>query len=98
MADRDEPLYKSYVDYELPEAVFEPLNHIQYPQNEMLERARSFYEELNRRRTTRQFSSEPVPRELIEYAILCGGTAPSGAHRQPWRFVAVDDPELKRQI
>lgn len=61
-------------------------------------RARSFFEEMNRRRTTRHFSIDPVPRELIEWAIRTAGTAPSGAHQQPWTFVAVSDPALKRQI
>jgi nitroreductase len=46
----------------------------------------------------RAFSDRPVPRRLIELALRTAGTAPSGAHRQPWRFVAVDDPALKRQI
>ncbi len=46
----------------------------------------------------RQFSTEPVPRELIENAIAAAGTAPSGAHQQPWTFVAVTDPELKRRL
>ncbi|MEO7094926.1 MAG: nitroreductase family protein [Polyangiales bacterium] len=50
------------------------------------------------RRTTRHFSAEPVPRELIELAIATAATAPSGAHRQPWRFVAVSDGDTKRQI
>jgi iodotyrosine deiodinase len=50
------------------------------------------------RRTVRMFSSEPVPREWIEQAILIAGTAPSGAHRQPWRFVAIGDPVLKAQL
>jgi nitroreductase len=53
---------------------------------------------MNRRRTTRHFSTEPVPRELIELAIRTAGTAPSGAHQQPWTFVAVSDPERKRKI
>ena len=64
----------------------------------MRSRARGFYEEMNRRRTTRHFSTEPVPRELIELAIRTGGTAPSGAHHQPWRFVAIDDAALKQEI
>jgi nitroreductase len=64
----------------------------------MLERARSFYEELDRRRSVREFSPDPVPRELIETAIRAASTAPSGAHRQPWRFVVVGDPAIKRQI
>jgi nitroreductase len=94
----DLPRFKTYSDLELPDPVFEPLQFSRLPAEAMLERARVFYAELNRRRTTRHFSSEPVPRELIEFAILSAGTAPSGAHRQPWRFVAVDDPELKRQM
>ena len=61
-------------------------------------RARSFYEEMDRRRSVRQFSDEPVPRYLIEQAIRTASTAPSGAHRQPWRFVLTGDPEVKRQI
>ncbi|MBV9772662.1 MAG: nitroreductase family protein, partial [Gemmatimonadetes bacterium] len=77
---------------------FVPLEFRRIPPAESLERARAFYEEMNRRRTTRHFSNDPVPRELIEYAIRTGGTAPSGAHQQPWTFVAVSDPELKRRI
>jgi nitroreductase len=50
------------------------------------------------RRSVREFSSNPVPRELIELAIRTASTSPSGAHRQPWRFVAVDDPAIKKEI
>lgn len=50
------------------------------------------------RRSVRHFAPDPVPRELIELAITTASTAPSGAHRQPWRFVAVSDPETKRRI
>lgn len=64
----------------------------------MLERARSFYRELDQRRSVRDFSSDPVPRELIETAIRSASTAPSGAHRQPWRFVVVGDPAIRREI
>ena len=53
---------------------------------------------MNARRTTRHFSSEPVPRELIALAIQTAATAPSGAHQQPWTFVAVSDPAIKRAI
>ncbi|MGQ0643363.1 MAG: nitroreductase family protein [Gemmatimonadaceae bacterium] len=65
---------------------------------ESRQRAAAFYEDMNRRRTTRHFSSDPVPRDLIEYAIKTAGTAPSGAHQQPWTFVAVSDPATKRSI
>ena len=61
-------------------------------------RAAGFYEEMNRRRTTRHFSSEPVPKDLVEWAIRTAGTAPSGAHQQPWTFVAISDPDIKKQI
>lgn len=77
---------------------FIPLTFTRLPLEESLRRAESFYREMNRRRTTRHFSTEPVPRELIEWAIRTAGTAPSGAHQQPWTFVAVSDPDLKRQI
>ena len=83
----------------LPEPVFVPLpDYRRYPEPEMLARGEAFYAEMNRRRTTRHFSSEPVPKRLIELALLTAGTAPSGAHRQPWRFVAIDDASLKAQL
>jgi nitroreductase len=50
------------------------------------------------RRSVRMFSADPVPRELIEQAIMTGASAPSGAHQQPWTFVAVSDPDVKRRI
>ena len=53
---------------------------------------------MNRRRTTRHFASDPVPRECIELAIRTAGTAPSGAHQQPWTFVAVSDGAIKTAI
>lgn len=77
---------------------FVPLDFTRLPVEESLRRAESFHREMNRRRTTRHFSTEPVPRELIEWAIRTAGSAPSGAHQQPWTFVAVSDPDLKRQI
>ncbi|MGI9090409.1 MAG: nitroreductase family protein [Gemmatimonadaceae bacterium] len=79
-------------------APFTPLAFERRSSCESLTRARAVYEEMNRRRTTRHFSTDPVPREAIEWAIRTAGTAPSGAHQQPWTFVAVSDPELKRQI
>lgn len=75
-----------------------PLAFTRRPPEEMLARAREFHADLDRRRTTRHFSPEPVPRELIELAIRAAGTAPSGAHQQPWTFVAVADPALKHQV
>ena len=69
-----------------------------YDLEEMRERAASFYEEMDRRRSVRHFSNRDVPKEMIEYAIRTAGTAPSGAHRQPWTFVAVRNADLKREI
>ena len=77
---------------------FIPLQLVRFPILDSLTRARSFFDEMNQRRTTRHFASEPVPRELIELAIRTAGTAPSGAHQQPWTFVAVSDAVLKRRI
>ena len=78
--------------------MFEPLRYTRLPASEMLQRGQAYYAEMDSRRTTRHFSTEKVPRELIELAIRTAGTAPSGAHRQPWRFVAVDDPALKAKM
>jgi iodotyrosine deiodinase len=77
---------------------FLPLDYSRLALDESRARAEAFYREMSRRRTTRHFSSEPVPRELIELAILTAGTAPSGAHQQPWTFVAVSDADVKQRI
>ena len=77
---------------------FVPLRFTRYPLDDSHRRAKQFYEEMNRRRTTRHFSTEPVPRELIEYAVRAAGTAPSGAHQQPWTFVVVSDPDVKAKL
>ena len=63
-----------------------------------LERARSQYAEMAARRSVRSFAPDPVPRELIELAIATASTAPSGAHQQPWTFVAIADRAVKRRI
>ncbi|PZR72981.1 MAG: nitroreductase family protein [Chthoniobacterales bacterium] len=65
---------------------------------ELLRRAREFYETMRERRTFRDYSDRPVPREVIEYCLRAAGTAPSGANLQPWHFVAVSDPAIKREI
>jgi iodotyrosine deiodinase len=79
-------------------ARFVPYRPERLPEDEMLRRARAFYEEMDRRRSVRDFAPDPVPREMIELAIRAASTAPSGAHRQPWRFVVVGDPAIKREI
>ena len=70
----------------------------EYPLEEMRERAKTFRKDLQRRRTIRTFSSRPVPREIIEECIRAAGTAPNGANMQPWHFVVVSDPDVKKQI
>lgn len=77
---------------------FRPLDFPRLPPAEMRGRAEAFHDEMQRRRSTRHFSDEPVPRELIELAVRTAATAPSGAHRQPWTFVVVSDPALKARI
>jgi len=65
---------------------------------DMRRRAAAFYEEMRRRRSVRQFSDRPVAREVIEKCLRTAATAPSGANMQPWHFVAVSDPAVKRRI
>ncbi len=77
---------------------FIPLPHRRWPTDEMLARGRAFCDAMATRRSVRAFSPDAVPRECIELAIRTAASAPSGAHRQPWRFVVVDDPALKREI
>ena len=77
---------------------FIQLEFEELPADEMLSRARDFYKQMDERRTTRHFSNREVPRELIELAIKTASTAPSGAHLQPWTFVAISNPEVKAQI
>ena len=79
--------------------VFFPLTtYREFSAEEMKVRARSFRDEMLRRRTVRQFSSRPVPREVIEDCLHTAGSAPSGANLQPWHFVVVTDAERKRRI
>jgi iodotyrosine deiodinase len=65
---------------------------------EALERSRSFRATMEARRSVRVFSAEPVPYELVANALVVAGTAPSGAHQQPWTFAVVSDPELKQRL
>lgn len=70
----------------------------EYPVEEMRQRLQAFYEDVNRRRTIRDFSDRPVPRDIIETALRAAGTAPSGANLQPWHFVVVSGAETKKKI
>lgn len=82
----------------MPELRTTPLVFRRLAPEEMAERAAAFYAEMNRRRTVRDFSDEKVPRRVIEDALRAAGTAPSGAHQQPWHFVVVEDPAVKSRI
>ncbi len=75
-----------------------PLQFERQEQELMHLRADELLQQLSSRRSVRSFSSDPVAEELIDRAIEIASTAPSGAHRQPWHFVVVDDPQLKKQI
>lgn len=77
---------------------FEPLGYRRRPVPAMVRRATVFATELRRRRTVRQFSPEPVPQEVIRQCLWAAGSAPSGANMQPWHFVVVTDPSIKRRI
>ena len=69
-----------------------------YPVDEMQARARAFADDLVRRRTIRDFSDRPVPRDVVESCLRAAASAPSGANRQPWHFVVVSDPAIKGRI
>ena len=76
-----------------------PLDRYQeYSVDEMRKRVEDFYADVDRRRTVREFSDRPVPRDIIETALKAASTAPSGANLQPWHFVVVSDAETKKKI
>lgn len=79
---------KNFIPYQVPKV----------SAAEMAGRAKVFFEKINTRRTVRDFSDRPVPREVIEDLIRTASTAPSGAHKQPWTFCAVSDPIIKSEI
>lgn len=74
------------------------LQPVSYPPSEAIRRAQRFAEEMTRRRTVRHFDSRPIPDEVIDAALRVAASAPSGANRQPWRFVAVRDAGVKSRI
>jgi iodotyrosine deiodinase len=78
---------------------FVPLSQYrEYSVEAMRQRSDDFYTDIRRRRTVRDFADRPVPREVIENCLLAAGTAPNGANMQPWHFVVVSDPQIKREI
>jgi iodotyrosine deiodinase len=82
----------------MSQAHFVPLSFHGFSEEEMARRAADFADELARRRTVRHFSSRPVPRPIIDDCLRAAGSAPSGANRQPWHFVAISDGDTKRAI
>ncbi|CAL8316770.1 unnamed protein product [Merluccius merluccius] len=91
--DDDDDDHGSELD--LPHVPYAPPR---YPVASMLERSQDFYSLMNQRRSVRFISPEPVPREVIDNVIRTAGTAPSGAHTEPWTFVVVSDPDTKHEI
>ncbi|MDP2037639.1 MAG: nitroreductase family protein [Ignavibacteria bacterium] len=82
----------------MDEAKLAALNFVELPESEMLTRANTYNSELQKRRTVRDFSNKPVSIEIIKTCLLAAGSAPSGANKQPWKFVVVTDPMLKTKI
>ncbi|MXX52259.1 MAG: nitroreductase family protein, partial [Chloroflexi bacterium] len=80
------------------EPIFEALEFERLDEAEQLRRSREFLRRITRRRSVRDFSSQPVALELIENAIRVAGSAPSGANQQPWTFAVVSDPALKKRM
>jgi nitroreductase len=77
---------------------FVPLGFERRPVDAMRAASVAFHEEMQRRRSVRHFAPDPVPRDILERCVLTAGTAPSGAHQQPWHFVVVTDSDVKRRI
>ena len=77
---------------------FQKLEFDRLPEPDMLQRSRSFLMNISKRRTVREFDSKEVPIELISNAIKSASSAPSGANKQPWHFVAIKDQEKKAKV
>jgi nitroreductase len=77
---------------------FQKLDHNPYPELKMIERSAAFFELMIQRRTVRDFSDRPIPIQIIQNAIQTASSAPSGANKQPWHFVIVQDPTVKKEI
>ena len=77
---------------------FIKLNFSAISEQEMLKNSEEFYNLMDRRRSVREFSDKDVPKEIMENIIKAAGTAPSGAHKQPWTFCLIRDPNIKKQI
>lgn len=69
-----------------------------YPADEMIQISQDYFQFMDKRRSLREFSDRPVPKEVIENLIRTASTAPSGAHKQPWTFCAISSPKIKKEI
>lgn len=69
-----------------------------YSEQEMIERSQAFYEWADTRRSVRDFSDKPVPKEVMENILMTASTAPSGAHKQPWTFCLISNETLKSKL
>jgi nitroreductase len=77
---------------------FIPYEGLNFSIEESQERSSEYYNFMDKRRSVRHFSDKPIPKEVIEKLIMTASSAPSGAHKQPWVFCAVSDPEIKKKI
>ena len=77
---------------------FIPLEYQKLSEAEMLSRSEAFFQQMNKRRSVREFSDKTFPKEIIENIIKTASTAPSGANKQPWTFCLISNPEIKKQI
>ncbi len=77
---------------------FIPYTQDSISEKEMIERSKSFYEKVDKRRSVRDFSDEPVSKEVMENIIMAASTAPSGAHKQPWTFCLISNASLKSKL
>ncbi|XP_073952759.1 iodotyrosine deiodinase-like [Choristoneura fumiferana] len=90
-----DPILTSAIPEDTPHIPYKPLRR---SDDEVLQRSREYYELMAKRRTVRMFSPEPIPDEVLDNIIMTAGTAPSGAHTEPWTFVVVQDPKVKEAI
>lgn len=71
---------------------------LRYSEEEIISKSAEFYRHMDKRRSVREYSDKPIPKEVIDNLLKTASTAPSGAHKQPWTFCVISDPEIKKQI
>ncbi|HCI02050.1 MAG TPA: nitroreductase family protein, partial [Oceanospirillaceae bacterium] len=87
--------------FSLKDLKYQPIplpDRIDMPDTDMIAAAQTYYQTMRRRHSVRDFCDRPVPKEIIAACIKTAGSAPSGANHQPWHFVAIENPDLKKQI